>query len=247
MNSKKAKPRGKKRANLDLPYNVLTGFFLLTTFCLCGIFGTIFADPYSGLNPFPPPTATTVPTATIDPVEYTPTPTITPSPTKSSTPRPTITIPPTNTIFVIATITDTPTPTITPTPTKTIRPTGAPYSYKVEYHPSTTFRPETTCSDFIVAGSAMNGKNPIKGLIVKLGGNVPGKSFASPQTSLTGIDLTYGPSGFEFRIGIAPVDSEKTLWVQLFDQAASPFSERIYLETFADCEKNLILVRFTKK
>lgn len=247
MNSRRPTNAVKKRANLDLPYNVLTLVFILITLGLCIVFGTIFSDPYSTLNPFPPATAT--PTITPTPLgfESTWTPTLTQAPTETITPRPSITIPPTSTLFILATNTETPLPSDTPTPTRTIRPTGAPYSYKIEYHASTTFRPETTCSDFIVAGSAVDGPQAIKGLIVKLGGNVPGKSFANPLTNLTGIDLAYGPSGFEFRLGVAPVESNKTLWIQLFNQSAAPISERVYLATYNDCQRNLVLVRFTQK
>jgi hypothetical protein len=90
-------------------------------------------------------------------------------------------------------------------------------------------------------------KNPVLGLQIRLGGSVPGKSFNPALTTLTGIVTTYGPSGFEFDLQIAPVTSKESLWLQLYDQSGMPLSEQVFLTTYADCKKNMIYVRFTQK
>ena len=243
--SKKA--RGKKGKSDGL-YNILTVVFVLMTLCLCGVFFNIFTNPYTGINPFPPnteipPTLTPTITPQEAPPTWTPPPTI--PPTQTNTPKPTITIQPSNTPFSLTTPD---TPTITLTPSKTIKPVGLPYKTTVQYFESTTFRADTSCGDFLVAGQALDTKNsPVIGLIVKIGGSVPGKSFSSSPTTLTGIVPAYGPSGFEFALGVPPVASSKTLWIQLFDQSGAPLSEQFYLTTSGDCNKNLLLVRFTQK
>ena len=246
--SKKKKKAGKKGQS-DRLYNILTVAFLLLTLSLCGVFLAILVNPYASVNPFPP--ATPIPptiTSTITPIQPPPTWTPIPTdvPTATNTPRPTFTIKPTNTPFTLVTPN---TPTDVPSPTRTVRPTGVPYGNTVQYFDSTTFRPETTCGNFLVAGQVLDSRNnPVIGLIVRLGGSVPGKSFNNPVlTTLTGIVPAYGPSGFEFDLGVAPVTSNKTLWVQLFGQSGEPLSEQVFLTTSGDCDKNLILIRFKQR
>jgi hypothetical protein len=244
---KSKKARGKKRGSDGL-FNILTVVFVLFALGLCGLFFSIFSNPYSALNPFPPstpipPTITPTITPLQPPATWTPIPTG--IPTGTNTPRPTFTVEPTNTSFMLVTPS---TATNTPSPTRTVRPTGVPYATTVQFFDSATFRPETTCGDFLVAGQALDSKNnQVIGLIVKLGGNLPGKSFSPALTTLTGIVPAYGPSGFEFSLGVPPVNSNKTLWVQLFDQSGAPLSEQVYLTTSGDCNKNLILVRFKQR
>jgi hypothetical protein len=246
--SKKSKQARSKKGKSDGMYNILTVVFLLMTLCLCGLTISILNNPYTAINPFPPdtPFPPTI-TPTITPLQPPATWTLAPTgvPTETNTPRPTFTIEPTNTSFVMVTPS---TATTTPSPTRTVRPTGVPYGNTVQFFDSTTFRPETSCGDFLVAGQALDSKNnPVIGLIAKLGGSLPGKSFNPALTTLTGIVPAYGPSGFEFTLGVPPMVSTKTIWVQLFDQSGAPLSEQVYLTTSADCNKNLILVRFKQR
>jgi hypothetical protein len=245
--SRKSKKAGKKGKSDGL-FNILTVVFLLATLCLCGVFFSIFNNPYAAINPFPPNTPippTITPTITPLQPDATWTPAPTDVPTATTTPRPSFTLEPTNTLLVLVTPN---TPTNTPSPTRTVRPTGVPYGNTVRFFDSTTFRPETSCGDFFVAGQALDSRNNhITGLIVRLGGSLPGKSFNPALTTLTGIVPVYGPSGFEFTLGVPPVSSNGTLWVQLFDQAGAPLSEQLFLNTSGDCDKNLILVQFKQR
>ena len=47
-------------------------------------------------------------------------------------------------------------------------------------------------------------------------------------------------------LGNVPLVSDKEMYVQLLDQAGLPLSEKVFLATSTDCEKNLILVRFKR-
>jgi hypothetical protein len=235
-----------KNSSSDLIWNVLTGVMLLGTLCLVGVFASLLTDPHSQLNPFPPPTATPTPiplTSTPLSLAATWTPTVTIEPTITNTPRPTFTLEPSATLFTLAS------PTSALTPTKTAKPTGVPYTAKIEYYDSTTFRPDTSCDVMLVAGQTLDsGNNPVTGLIITLGGSVPGKVFNPPLTTLAGIAKDYGPSGFEFNPGIAPVASNNSLWVQLSVQGGAALSNQIFLTTFKDCKKNnLIYIRFQQK
>lgn len=239
----------KKKSDRDGLWNTLTVVMLVLTLCSCGFFFSIFNNPYSAFNPLQPPTP--VPpslTPTWTPIRFDPTWTPEPTipPTATNTPRPTITLEPTFTPFKLVTPTKPPTATPVVSPTRTPKPTGAPYAVTVNAVSSTTYRADSSCSTMYVAGQALDSKNnPSIGLIVKLGGSVPGKSFN--ETTLTGIAVAYGQGAFEFELGVQPVASKNTLWVQLFDQANAPMSEQIYLTTYADCNRNLIYVRFTQK
>ncbi len=242
----KARKGGKKNDNL---YNILTVVFLVMSLCLGGAFVSIFLNPYSALNPFPPNT----PIPTLVPPTITPLglpPTWTPQPTtiltETPTPRPSITPLPSDTPF--------PTPTSLFTATATVpasrtpRPTGVPYNNTITYYESTAFLPASDCSWFGVAGQVLDANNnPVQGAILRLGGSVPGKTFFPALTTLSGIDAAYGPSGFQFELGIPPVDSRNSLYIQLFNQSDEPLSEQVFLQTYNDCKRNLVFVRFKQR
>ena len=86
--------------------------------------------------------------------------------------------------------------------------------------------------------------SPIIGIVVRLAGTYNGKTVE--LTTVSGISPEYGKSGFEFVLGDTPVNSRDTLYVQLLDQAGLPLSDKIYIDTFNDCDRNLVLVRFKK-
>ncbi len=245
-----SKPPAKKASSSAL-LNILTLIILIATLCMCALFASLIANPYSLLNPFPPSThVPPLPTATwtphVFPATWTPTTTV--EPTDTSTPRPTLTLEPSDTPFSMATVTSIFTATVTVPPSRTPRPTGVPYTATVAYYDSTTFRADTSCANMFVAGQTLDSSNnPVTGLIIRLGGSVPGKSFTGQSPTLSGIAPVYGPSGFEFMLGIQPVSSSKTLWIQLYDQSNAPLSDQIYLTTYNDCKKNLIYVRFSMK
>ncbi len=251
LREKPKTPGTKKKSNQDLTWNILTVAMLVMTLFAGAFFFSLIRNPYSSLNPFAPNTQVPPPaTATWTPIGYdsTWTPTATTPPTDTSTPRPTFTLVSSPTAYKVATSTPDFTPTIASTATRTPRPTGAPYSIAVSYNESSTFRADTSCNSLFVAGQALDAKNkPVIGLFVKLGGGVPGKTIFPVLTTLTGIDKAYGQSGFEFNLKIAPVASTQSLWIQLVDQADAPLSEQFKVTTYADCKKNLILVRFQQK
>jgi hypothetical protein len=47
-------------------------------------------------------------------------------------------------------------------------------------------------------------------------------------------------------LGTAPVASTHELWIMLFDNTGKPLTSKVYLDTFTDCNKNLVMVVFTK-
>jgi len=163
------------------------------------------------------------------------------NPLPPPTDLPTFTLEPSATVYTLATATS------ILTPTKTVKPTGVPFTATISYLDSSVFLGKS-CDSLLVGGQVQDaGNNPVVGMIVKLGGGVPGKIYNAPDVKLTGIAPAYGPSGFEFNLGIAPVASNNTLWIQLYDQVGSPLSSQVFLQTFKDCKKNVIDVRFQQK
>lgn len=225
-------------------WDILSILVLILTACLVGYFALVFVDPASRFNPLSPRGglwAEQTPTFTATPLRMAPTWTASPTlaATPSNTPRPTFT----------AFVTDTPFSLIPPT--KTPKPTNTPkitFAFSVTIKPiaSTIYLPESGCSYFGVAGEAVDNNNApyLKG-IVKVGGVLGGQTIdPDKHTTVTGVATQFGPAGFEIPLEMAPVNSKNTLWIQLFDTAGVPLSEKKFFNTSDSCEKNLLQVRF---
>jgi len=81
-------------------------------------------------------------------------------------------------------------------------------------------------------------------LQVRLFGFYNGKNVES--FTVSGMFPANGKSGFDFHLGTVPISSKGQLYVQLFDQSGLPLSDKVYIDTYNDCSKNLALVRFKK-
>ena len=227
-------------------WDILSLVVLLITVCLGVYFIMIFIDPSSELNPLKP-SELRIPTATITPLQmeptWTPTPTAYLSPTATLLPSitPPATITPAN--FVPAT--DMPKPTKTPTATRTPK---APFSASSVNAIESSIIPhllDAGCNWQGVGGTVDDqDSSPVIGIVVRLAGTYDCKKVE--LTNVSGVNPEYGKSGFEFKLGDTPINSRDKLYVQLLDQAGLPLSEKVYLDTSSDCNKNLVLVRFKK-
>ena len=70
--------------------------------------------------------------------------------------------------------------------------------------------------------------------------------YSIDQTTVSGRAKVYGDSGYEFALENVFVDSDGTLYIQLLDTDGSALSMPYAIETFADCQKNLILHNFKR-
>jgi hypothetical protein len=84
----------------------------------------------------------------------------------------------------------------------------------------------------------------IIGTVVVLRGSLNGSRIE--QQTVSGINKEYGPSGFEFVLGNAPVASEGELVLLLVDQQNIPLSEPVEITTSDACDENLVMVRFRR-
>jgi len=232
-----------------LVWNLLTVGVLLGICCLAYYFLTIFNNPNSPLNPFPPaPLATlyqtVTPISTIiimpQPNTWTPTTTIQPSPSRTKAPTWTL-------LPQMITPSITPTPIVTPTEaTPTITSTPMPVSAEITYLASTDFHPDKNCDWLGVAGKVLgtDGKLLQVNALIQLGGTLDGKAIN--LLTMSGDAPAYGQSGFELILSDHPIASTQTLWIQLLDNTAKPLTDRIYFDTYDGCTQNLVMVVFTK-
>lgn len=261
------------KENSGCLWNVLTFFLLVATAIMVAIFILIYSNPYISLNPFPPPqvgvvvaannSATATPhdtntesaTDTVFPLTWTPTLAQSLTFTATTLPATATVFPPTWTPTAIASTdsqsatdipviiaTNTATPIISLTPT--IRPD---MPYAILGNPSavsSTFtHPDSDCKWLGVGGQVLDMQDaPIVGTTIELSGILNGASI--DLLSLSGTALQYGTAGYEFTLGSTPIASTQTLWIQLLDQAGQALSDKVYFNTYADCNRNLILITF---
>ncbi len=239
-----------RRKTSGLIWNLLTILVLLTTLCIGAVFTLIFVNPQSGLNPFPPPTMPAVlafPTATNTPVVQLPatwTPEPTPEPSPTPTLRPTSTPFPTETPFYLATP-----ETGEGGQTEAAEPeeNASPYPYVVHNGRiiaiENIYHADAGCSWSGVGGQVFDMKGgSINGLTAFMGGMINGRTLQTMPTIVGALDI---PGYYEFTLADAPFDSTGKLWVQLYDQSGQiPLSEKVYFDTYNDCQKNLIIINF---
>lgn len=221
-------------------WDMLSILVLVLTACIAGYFLLIFINPQSSFNIMPPGgRGAQIPTLTVTPIQLQATWTASPTLelTPSNTPRPTFTPFFTSTSFSLVPPTKTPKPTSTP---------KAPFTaISVTTVESTVIHPELACNWAGIGGTVVDSNNsPVIGTVVVLRGTLNGNTVE--QQIVTGINKEYGPSGFEFVVGNAPVQSKNTLYVQLVDLQNIPLSDKVFVTTSSDCTKNLVIVRFKK-
>ena len=226
-------------------WNILTVLVLLTAVCVGVVFLTIFLNPHVSYNPFPPsvmPVRAELAPPTPTPPKVLP-PTWTPAPTG---------IPTNTSLPEEPEVADTPVPTVGDTgeETENDEPVGGMpvvlHDGSPQYIPATSFHPDLGCNWMGVAGQVIdvNGA-PVQGLIVEVGGTLAGKNIGNPTIlQATGLAIAYGEAGYEVKLADEPIISTHALWIQVLDQAGLPLSDKIYFDTYQDCDKNLIIIYF---
>lgn len=216
------------------PFDIFTLLVLVLIIISVCVFGTIFINPNSSLNPFRAPSLPTF-------IEL---PTLTP--TMRSLPA---TWTPTSwagsivlTQPAVAQNTDVVSNSL-PTP-------QGGYSYVLEGQPAVVagslFRAGKACEWMGVGGRVTDMQGAaVKGLIVRVGGTVSGVML-DERITVTGIAPSYGVSGYEFTLGNVPLALNNAFWIRLEDVSQQALSDTIYFNTYADCKRNLILINFKK-
>ncbi len=169
-------------------------------------------------------------------------PVVRPEPSETLKPSLTPSIAATASLLPTSTMTQTLTPTITLTPTREILPFvlfGEP-----ETMSNDVIRPQLDCSWLVIAGQVwdLQGDPVIDSVFIHLFGELNG--FEIDQVRVPGTETAYGESGYEFALEGFVVESDETLYIQLVDENNLPLSNPYIVQTYEDCQQNLILVNF---
>jgi hypothetical protein len=106
--------------------------------------------------------------------------------------------------------------------------------------------PELGCNWMGLAGQVIDIDNqPIKDVVVEVGGTMEGNPIFG--LAVTGESSFYGPGGFEIQLGDEPIASDDTMWVVVYDLDGNQIISPVYFSTYADCERNLIILNFLKE
>lgn len=231
-----------------------------------GVF--ILQNPYSALNPFPPPTPfPVIITATFLPPTETTTPTFTPFAVSAAddtmmteevqAPAATLdsqfvtpTLPGSASLTGDDLLTATPSTvnggalvTFTPSPGASPLPTESPFAFEklgeALYIPNGNGR---GCEWSSIAGTAvdLNGE-PINGLGVRFTNQITQEE----NTVFTGSSATFGEGGFEFIISTAPVVNGYT--VQLLSPAGAQLSDTHTVVSSDKCDQNVAIINFEQR
>ncbi len=236
----------RRRKPFNFFWNLLTLFLVTAAVLIFTIELTIYVNPYAIFNPFPPvdmPEAIVLPTSTevvstateVGLVQNTSVVVVIPTQTEMATSTPVVEIQDGTSVAETTPLPATETPFV------------GYYAFVAQNNgdaiPGSIFKPDSNCNWAGVAGQVFDLQGrPVKGIRIWLRG-----TYGSARIDLLSLTLEsspYGPSGFEFTLGEKPLNSQGKLYLQLLDQAGIPVSDRVYFDTFEDCEKNLILVNF---
>jgi hypothetical protein len=103
--------------------------------------------------------------------------------------------------------------------------------------------PELGCSYLGVAGQVfdLNGE-PIEGKIVEVTGNI--NHIPVLVLTLTGSQDKIGPGGYEIQLASTPFSSNQEIFIRIYDKDGKALSDLIPIQTYSDCNKNLIILNF---
>jgi hypothetical protein len=236
----------------------LSNLFFLLTAVVAALYAALFFIP--GLVPAPlrplapAPTVTRVPEISAPPDSTPDVPTLTPTPTRTATPTP---LPPTGTptrsrtsltpIEAVPTLTRTPTPSPTVTPTPTVTETGTPTETSTPSRYPFTVQPGYPIYSTYPGGCGWMGfagqvfdleGRPVIDLVVHIGG--------VDHLVLSGSSQEFGIQGWVDKVADRPAASRGFYTVQLQDTVGNPLSDVISLDTFNDCQRNLITLNFVQ-
>lgn len=103
--------------------------------------------------------------------------------------------------------------------------------------------PAEGCNWMGIAGQVFNTRGaPVLYMGVQIGGRFNGREIS--EIILTGYGPDYVQYGYEYKLADQPAATKNALWVRLVDQQYLPLSDRIYITTYDDCTRNLVLLNF---
>ena len=104
--------------------------------------------------------------------------------------------------------------------------------------------PAKGCSWTGVAGQVFDEQSQIIKDLTVLIGKIAATEKDHEWYSMTGTATAYGDGGYEIQIMDSPHSTTQVYWIQIVGESGESLSDRIYFDTFEDCQKNLILINF---
>jgi hypothetical protein len=106
--------------------------------------------------------------------------------------------------------------------------------------------PELGCNWMGIAGQVFNqAGSPMENVVVVAEGSIGNDPLE--QISLTSLASAYGPGGYELPLANHTIESANIIYLSIYDLNGNLLSQPLAIETFDDCEKNLIIVNFKEK
>lgn len=105
-------------------------------------------------------------------------------------------------------------------------------------------QPAKGCSWTGVTGQVFDEQSQIIKALTIIAGTMTTIENGFEWSTTTGTATAYGDGGYEIQIMEAPQNTTQTYWVQIVGESGESLSDRIYFDTFEDCQKNLILINF---
>ncbi|MBI9048088.1 MAG: hypothetical protein JEZ00_01595 [Anaerolineaceae bacterium] len=102
------------------------------------------------------------------------------------------------------------------------------------------------CAWMGIGGQVFNkAGSPMPDLLVVAEGSIGNNPL--DQISLTSLASAYGPGGYELLLADRTIESSNVIFISIYDLSGNLLSQPLAIETFDDCEKNLIVVNFKEK
>jgi hypothetical protein len=131
-----------------------------------------------------------------------------------------------------------PTPTPRPDPFFILQP-GNPL-------PLTNFlKPELGCNWMGIGGQIFDLQGaPLTNILVRIEGELANGPIS--VLGLTGGTPQLGPGGYLLEIASQPIESSGMLYLRILDLESRVLSDKIFITTYSDCDRNFILVNFSQ-
>ena len=101
--------------------------------------------------------------------------------------------------------------------------------------------PEKGCNWSGIGGQSFDQMgNPLPGLIIKVEGELGGQAVS--VYAVTGGSIKFGSGGYLMTLADKPIASNRSLVLQVLDITGNVLVGNIPLNTFADCDHNLLMV-----
>lgn len=106
-------------------------------------------------------------------------------------------------------------------------------------------KPDLGCNWMGIGGQVFDLQNgPLSNFLVRIEGELD--STPVSVLGLTGGTPQLGPGGFLLEIASRPIESSGMLYLQILDLEGRVLSDKVFITTYSDCERNFILVNFTQ-